>query len=42
MKESLTGYVTSVDNLSEICTKVVLGGAKQKHLIGKVLHGLYE
>ena len=35
MKENLTGQVPSVDNPSDIC-----GGAKQKHLIGKVLHDL--
>ena len=42
MKESLTGHVPSVDNPADICTKVVPGGAKRKHLIGKVLHDLYE
>ena len=42
MKESLTGNVPSVGNPADICTKVVPGGAKQKHLIGKVLHDLYE
>ena len=39
-KESLTGHVPSVDNPKDICTKVVPGGAKRKHLIGKVLHYL--
>ena len=42
MKESLTGHVPSVDNPAEICTKVVPCGSKWKHLIGKVLHDLYE
>ena len=42
MKESLTGHVPSVDNPTDICTKVVPGGANQKQLIGKVLHDLYE
>ena len=42
MKESLTVHVPSVDNPADICTKVVPGGAKWKHLIGKVLHDLYE
>ena len=41
-KESLKDHVPSVDNPAEICTKVVPGGAKQKNLIGKVLHDLYE
>ena len=42
MEESLTGHVSSVDNPEEICTKVVPGGEKRKHLIGKVLHDLYK
>ena len=42
MKESLMGPVPSVDNLASICTKVGPGGAKRNHLIGKVLHDLYE
>ena len=41
IKESLTGHVPSVDNLADICTKVVPSGAKRKQLIGKVLHDLY-
>ena len=40
MKESLTRHVPSADNLADICTKVVPGETKQKHLIGKVLHEL--
>ena len=40
MKESLMGHVPSVENLLDICTKVVPGGAKRKHLIGEVLHDL--
>ena len=42
MKESVMGHVPSVDNPADICAKVVPGGAKWKHLIGKVLHDLYE
>ena len=41
-KESLAGHVSSVDNPEDICTKVVPDGANWKHLIGKVLHELYE
>ena len=41
MKESLMGHVPSVDNPAHICTKVVPGGTKRKHLIGKMLHDLY-
>ena len=42
MKESFTGNVPSVDKPAYICTEVVTGGEKRKHLIGKVLHDLYE
>ena len=42
MKESLTGNLLSVDNPEDICTKVVPGVAKWKHIIGKLLHELYE
>ena len=42
MEESLTGHVQSVENPEEICKKVVPGGAKPNHLIGKVLHELYK
>ena len=42
MKESLTGHVPSVDNPEDICMKVVPGVSKWKHLIGKVLHDLYD
>ena len=42
MNESLMGHVPSVDNPADICTKVVPGGAKRKHLIGKVLHDLCD
>ena len=42
MKEILKGDVPSVHNPEEICTKVVPGEANRKHLIGKVLHDLYE
>ena len=42
MKESLTGHVPSVEKPADICIKVVPGGANRKHLIGKVLHDLYE
>ena len=42
MKESMMGHETSVENPEDIVTQVVPGGAKQKHLIGKVLNDLYE
>ena len=42
MKEMMMGRVPSVDNPADICTKIFPGGAKRKHLVGKVLHELYE
>ena len=42
MNESLMGHVPSLDNPADICMKVVPCGAKRKHLIGKVLHDLYD
>ena len=42
IKESLTGHVPSVDNTSDIYVKVVPGGARRKHLIGKMLYDLYK
>ena len=41
-KESLTGHVPSVYNPADICKKVIPGIAKRKHLIGKLLHDLYD
>ena len=42
MKESLTGHVPSVDNPEDIFTNFVPCGANQKHLIGELLHELYD
>ena len=41
IKESLMEHMPSLNNPEDICTKVVPGGVKWKHLIGKVLHYLY-
>jgi hypothetical protein len=40
MGESIIGNVPSVDNLSDICTKVVPGGHKWDHFIRLLLHAL--
>ena len=42
IKESMTGNVPSVNNPADIFTNVVPGGSNRKHLVGKVLHDLYE
>jgi hypothetical protein len=42
MGESIIGCVPSVDNLADICTKVVPGGQKRNHLIRLLLHYLCD
>ena len=42
MKEIPTGHVPSVDKPEDVCTRFIPDGANWKHLIGKVLHELYE
>jgi hypothetical protein len=42
MGESIIGHLPSVDNLSDICTKVVPGGQKRNHLIRLILHDLCD
>ena len=42
MKESLVTHIPTVENPADICTKVIPGGRKQDHLIGKVLWDLVE
>jgi hypothetical protein len=38
MGESIIGNVLSVDNLADICTKVLSGGQNRNHLIGLLLY----
>jgi hypothetical protein len=42
MGESIIGHVPSVENPADICTKVVPGGQKRKHLIRLLLHDLCD
>jgi hypothetical protein len=42
MRESIIGHVLSVDNPADICTKVVAGGQKRKHMIRLLLHYLCD
>jgi hypothetical protein len=42
MGESIIGHVPSVDNPTDICTKVVPGGQKRNHLIRLLLHDLCD
>jgi hypothetical protein len=42
MGESIIGHVTSVDNPTDTCTKIVPGGQKRHHLIRLPLHDLSD
>jgi hypothetical protein len=42
MGESIIGHVPSVDNPTDICTKVDPGGPKRNHLIRLLLHDLCD
>jgi hypothetical protein len=42
MVESIIGHVPSVDNPTDICTKVSPGGQKRNHLIRLLLHDLCD
>jgi hypothetical protein len=42
MGESIIGYVPSVENPADICTKIVPGGQKRNHLIHLLLHDLCD
>jgi hypothetical protein len=41
-RESIIGNVPSVDNIADICTKVVPGGQKWNNLIRFLLHELCD
>ncbi len=38
MGESITGHIRSEENPSDLCSKLVPGGAKRDHLVSKVLY----
>jgi hypothetical protein len=42
MVESIIGHLPSVENPSDICTRVVAGGQKRNHLIRLLLHDLCD
>jgi hypothetical protein len=42
MKESLTGHVSSNENMADIATKVIGGGQKRDHLVGMLLHDVAD
>ena len=42
MGESLTGHVSTHENVSDLCTKIMAGGMKREYLVSKVLHDIYD
>ena len=42
MGECITGHISTHENPADLCTKVVPGGAKRRHLVGLVLHDIYD
>jgi len=42
MGESLTGHVSSKENPGDLATKVVPPGQQREHLVGMMLHDIYD
>ena len=42
MGEILTAHVRSEENIADICTKVIPGGAKRQYLVSQVLYDVYD
>ena len=42
MGECLTGHVSTDENCADLCTKVIPGGRKRDHLVGKLLYDLVD
>ena len=42
MGESLTGHVSTHENVADIETKIMAGGMKREYLVSKVLHDIYD
>lgn len=42
MHESLTGHIASEENVADIATKVLYGGQKRDHLVGKLLFDIVD
>jgi hypothetical protein len=40
MGESLVGHIPSVENSADLGTKIIPGGQKRDHLVGKVLYDI--
>lgn len=42
MEESLTGHIDSANNPADLATKVIAGGMKRDHLVGKLLWNIVD
>ena len=42
MGESLTGHITTVENYADLATKIIPGGKKRDHLMGKLLFDIVD
>ena len=42
MGESLTGHISTHENSADLATKVIYGGQKRDHLVGKILYDIAD
>ena len=42
MGESLTGHIPTAENCAELATKIIPGGQKRDHLLGKLLFDIVD
>ena len=42
MGESLTGHIPTAENCADLATKIIPGGKKRDHLVGKLLFGIFD
>ena len=42
MGECLPGHISTHDNPADLCTKIIPGGQKGNHLVGKVIYDLVD
>ena len=42
MGECLTAHVPTLDNLADICTKVIANGQKRNHLLSLILYDIVD
>ena len=42
MRESLTGHIPTAENCADFATKIIPGGQKRDHLVGKLLFDIVD